>query len=41
MGKAEIILGKAIKKFGWKQNDLVISTKVVTRSRIFERLGAD
>jgi aryl-alcohol dehydrogenase-like predicted oxidoreductase len=27
-GRAEIILGKAIKKFGWKQNDLVISTKV-------------
>ncbi|KAF2807567.1 Aldo/keto reductase [Mytilinidion resinicola] len=27
-GKAEIVLGEAIKKFGWKQNDLVISTKV-------------
>lgn len=27
-GKAEIALGQAIKKFGWKQNDLVISTKV-------------
>lgn len=27
-GKSEIILGQAIKKFGWKQNDLVISTKV-------------
>jgi aryl-alcohol dehydrogenase-like predicted oxidoreductase len=27
-GKSEIILGKAIKRFGWKQQDLVISTKV-------------
>ncbi|EPE09591.1 voltage-gated k channel beta [Ophiostoma piceae UAMH 11346] len=27
-GEAEIVLGKAIKHFGWKQNDLVISTKV-------------
>lgn len=27
-GKSEIVLGEAIKKFGWKQNDLVISTKV-------------
>jgi aryl-alcohol dehydrogenase-like predicted oxidoreductase len=27
-GQSEIVLGQAIKKFGWKQNDLVISTKV-------------
>ncbi|TVY30705.1 putative voltage-gated potassium channel subunit beta [Lachnellula hyalina] len=27
-GKAEIVLGSAIKKFGWKQNDLVVSTKI-------------
>jgi aryl-alcohol dehydrogenase-like predicted oxidoreductase len=27
-GKSEIIMGQAIKKFGWKQQDLVISTKV-------------
>ncbi|KAF1847348.1 Aldo/keto reductase [Cucurbitaria berberidis CBS 394.84] len=27
-GQAEIVLGKAIKHFGWKQNDLVISTKI-------------
>lgn len=27
-GKSETIMGKAIKKFGWKQQDLVISTKV-------------
>ncbi|EKV12924.1 Aldo/keto reductase, putative [Penicillium digitatum] len=27
-GKSEIVLGEAIKKFGWKQNDLVISTKI-------------
>lgn len=29
-GQAERVLGQAIKKFGWKQNDLVISTKVRT-----------
>lgn len=28
-GKSEIIMGQAIKKFGWKQQDLVISTKVL------------
>jgi len=27
-GQAEVVLGKAIKHFGWEQNDLVISTKV-------------
>jgi aryl-alcohol dehydrogenase-like predicted oxidoreductase len=27
-GKSEIVMGKAIKKFGWKRSDLVISTKV-------------
>ncbi|KAH8701951.1 putative aldo/keto reductase [Talaromyces proteolyticus] len=27
-GKSEIIMGRAIKKFGWKQQDLVISTKI-------------
>lgn len=27
-GDSEIAMGKAIKKFGWKRNDLVISTKV-------------
>lgn len=27
-GAAEVTLGKAIKKYGWKQNDLVISTKL-------------
>ncbi|OGE57065.1 hypothetical protein PENARI_c002G02395 [Penicillium arizonense] len=27
-GQGEIVLGQAIKKFGWKQNDLVISTKL-------------
>ena len=29
-GKSETIMGKAIKRFGWKQQDLVISTKVLT-----------
>lgn len=28
-GQSEIVMGKAIKKYGWKQNDLVISTKVL------------
>jgi hypothetical protein len=27
-GQSEIMMGKAIKKYGWKRNDLVISTKV-------------
>lgn len=27
-GKSEIVMGKAIKHYGWKRNDLVISTKV-------------
>ncbi|KAI5290422.1 hypothetical protein KEM54_001592 [Ascosphaera aggregata] len=27
-GKSEVFMGRAIKKFGWKRNDLVISTKV-------------
>ena len=27
-GESEKAIGRAIKKFGWKRNDLVISTKV-------------
>lgn len=27
-GKSEKVMGQAIKKFGWKRNDLVISTKI-------------
>jgi len=27
-GKSELVMGEAIKKFGWKRNDLVISTKI-------------
>lgn len=27
-GQSEIMMGKAIKKFGWKRNDIVVSTKV-------------
>ncbi|RYP67164.1 hypothetical protein DL771_007392 [Monosporascus sp. 5C6A] len=27
-GKSEEVMGKAVKKFGWKRNDLVISTKL-------------
>lgn len=27
-GESEIVMGEAIKKYGWMHNDLVISTKV-------------
>lgn len=27
-GESEIVMGEAVKKYGWKRNDLVISTKV-------------
>jgi len=27
-GESEIMMGKAIKKYGWNRNDIVISTKV-------------
>lgn len=27
-GESEKIMGEAIKKFGWKRNDIVVSTKV-------------
>ncbi|KAJ3575000.1 hypothetical protein NPX13_g4181 [Xylaria arbuscula] len=27
-GKSEVVMGEAIRKFGWKRNDLVISTKL-------------
>lgn len=27
-GESEIVMGEAIKEFGWNRNDLVISTKV-------------
>jgi hypothetical protein len=28
-GQSEIMMGAAIKKYGWKRNDLVFSTKVL------------
>lgn len=31
-GDSEIVMGEAIKKYGWKRNDLVISTKVRSSS---------
>jgi aryl-alcohol dehydrogenase-like predicted oxidoreductase len=31
-GESEIVMGEAIKKFGWKRNDLVVSTKVTHRT---------
>jgi aryl-alcohol dehydrogenase-like predicted oxidoreductase len=27
-GQSEIVMGRAIKKYGWNRNDLVISTKL-------------
>lgn len=33
-GESEKVMGQAIKKFGWKRNDLVISTKVGLKFRI-------
>lgn len=27
-GQSEIMMGRAIKKYGWKRNDVVITTKV-------------
>lgn len=30
-GESEVAMGEAIKKFGWKRNDLVVSTKVGKR----------
>ncbi|GAO18479.1 uncharacterized protein UV8b_07292 [Ustilaginoidea virens] len=27
-GESEIVMGEAIKKFGWKRNDIVVSTKI-------------
>lgn len=29
-GESERMIGRAIKKFGWKRNDIVVSTKVRT-----------
>lgn len=36
-GKSEIVMGEAIKKFGWKRNDIVISTKIYWGSAYGER----
>jgi aryl-alcohol dehydrogenase-like predicted oxidoreductase len=30
-GESEVVMGEAIKHFGWKRNDIVISTKVGRR----------
>ncbi|OAA57430.1 voltage-gated K+ channel beta subunit [Niveomyces insectorum RCEF 264] len=32
-GESEIVMGEAIKKYGWKRNDLVISTKIYWGSK--------
>jgi len=31
-GESERVMGQAIKKFGWKRNDIVVSTKVQSLS---------
>ena len=36
-GKSEVVMGQAIKKFGWKRNDLVISTKIYWGGAFGER----
>lgn len=37
-GKSEEVMGQAIKKFGWKRNDLVISTKIYWGSAFGENI---
>lgn len=37
-GKSEEVMGQAIKKFGWKRNDLVISTKIYWGSAFGESI---
>ncbi len=32
-GESERVMGEAIKKFGWKRNDIVVSTKVSSNSQ--------
>lgn len=27
-GQSEVVMGKAFKKYGWKRNDIVVTTKV-------------
>lgn len=39
-GESEIVMGKAVKKFGWKRNDLVISTKVSLPVAYPQRCGS-
>lgn len=34
-GESEVVMGQAIKKFGWKRNDLVISSKVIPARTTF------
>lgn len=37
-GESERVMGQAIKKFAWKRNDLVVSTKVCECATCFETL---
>jgi aryl-alcohol dehydrogenase-like predicted oxidoreductase len=38
-GESEIAMGEAIKKYGWKRNDLVITTKVTLAPPILRWSG--
>lgn len=40
-GESEVVMGEAIKKFGWKRNDLVISTKVRAQPALSSAAHAD
>jgi aryl-alcohol dehydrogenase-like predicted oxidoreductase len=37
-GQSEIMMGQAIKKFNWKRNDIVVSTKVSTLPNLLSLL---
>ena len=33
-GESEIVMGEAIRKYGWKRNDLVVTTKVCITGKL-------
>jgi len=38
-GESERVMGEAIKKFNWKRNDLVVSTKVYVMDTLLSNTG--